>query len=424
MPTWCHMFNSTLTGNARVWFDKLPKESVNSYEDLREAFRENYLQQKKHIKDPVDIHHIKQKDGECTEDFMERYKAESMDVEGAPECMKISGFMHGARLRPPVTDAREHPRLGSSLTWETNKISKRSTKTDRDQNGNKIGEEDGMEGPITIEAEIGGHFVHRMYVDGGASSEILYEHCFSRLRPKIMNKMIPATTPLIGFSGETIWPLGQISLFVKIGDEEHSTSAQMNFLVIRSPSPHNEIIGRLRIRKIRAVPSMAHGMLKFPVEGGTVMLRSSRIIPMECAMIFGPSTQQPVISQVVEERIKVAIHLEYPEQTIAIGSTLMEKRRKELRALLRQKLDVFAWKPADMTGVPRHIAEHRLNIREGCPSVRKKKRGQAPERNKTIQEEVEKFIDAGIMKEVHYHNWLSNPDMVKKHNGSWRMCGF
>ncbi|GJU13104.1 hypothetical protein Tco_1135500 [Tanacetum coccineum] len=24
MPTWCHMFNSTLTGNAKVWFDDLP----------------------------------------------------------------------------------------------------------------------------------------------------------------------------------------------------------------------------------------------------------------------------------------------------------------------------------------------------------------------------------------------------------------
>ncbi|GKE68182.1 hypothetical protein Tco_1526254 [Tanacetum coccineum] len=54
MPTWCHMFNSTLTGNYRVWFDKLPKESIDSYEDLRTAFRENYLQQTKHIKDPVE----------------------------------------------------------------------------------------------------------------------------------------------------------------------------------------------------------------------------------------------------------------------------------------------------------------------------------------------------------------------------------
>ncbi|GJY52974.1 reverse transcriptase domain-containing protein [Tanacetum coccineum] len=81
MPTWCRVFNSTLTENARVWFDKLPKESIDSYEDLRAAFRENHRQQTKHIKDPVEIHHIKQRDGESTEDFMERYKEEVLDVE-------------------------------------------------------------------------------------------------------------------------------------------------------------------------------------------------------------------------------------------------------------------------------------------------------------------------------------------------------
>ncbi|GJR03298.1 reverse transcriptase domain-containing protein [Tanacetum coccineum] len=95
MPTWCHMFNSTLTGNAKVWFDKLPKESIDSYEDLKAAFKENYRQQTKHIKDPVEIHHIKQMNGESTKDFMKKYKKEVLDVEGAPECMKISGFMHG-----------------------------------------------------------------------------------------------------------------------------------------------------------------------------------------------------------------------------------------------------------------------------------------------------------------------------------------
>nr|GEW86366.1 hypothetical protein [Tanacetum cinerariifolium] len=66
MPTWCHMFNSTLTCNARLWFDDLPPESIDSYDDLKKAFLENYLQQKK-----------------------------SRDVKGAPECMRISGFVHG-----------------------------------------------------------------------------------------------------------------------------------------------------------------------------------------------------------------------------------------------------------------------------------------------------------------------------------------
>ncbi|GJR22881.1 RNA-directed DNA polymerase, eukaryota, reverse transcriptase zinc-binding domain protein [Tanacetum coccineum] len=93
-----------------------------------------------------------------------------------------------------------------------------------------------------------------MYVDGGSASEILYEHCFNRHRPKIKNQLVPATTPLIGFSGEIIWPIGQIQLLVRIGDEEHSASAWMNFVVVRSPSPYNGI-GRPGVRKLQAYQS-------------------------------------------------------------------------------------------------------------------------------------------------------------------------
>ncbi|GKF20114.1 reverse transcriptase domain-containing protein [Tanacetum coccineum] len=75
MPTWCHMFNSTLTGNARVWFDDLPKETIDSYDDLKKAFLENYLHQKKCIKDPVEIHNIRQRDGESVDEIMRVYIA-------------------------------------------------------------------------------------------------------------------------------------------------------------------------------------------------------------------------------------------------------------------------------------------------------------------------------------------------------------
>nr|GEV82354.1 reverse transcriptase domain-containing protein [Tanacetum cinerariifolium] len=190
-----------------------------------------------------------------------------------------------------------------------------------------LGNEDETKGPMIIESEIEGHFIHRMYVDGESASEILYEHCFNRLRPKVKRQMVSATVPIVSFSGETIWPMGQISLLVKI------------------------------------------------VLGGVLTLRSNRIVPLECAMVSGPEVQPSNAIQIAEEKIKVAIHLEYPEQTIAIGSTLTAE------------------------GVSRHIAEHRLNVRKGCSLVRQKERGQAPKRNKAIQEEVEKLVDAGIMKE-------------------------
>ncbi|GKE96589.1 hypothetical protein Tco_1581444, partial [Tanacetum coccineum] len=87
--------------------------------------------------------------------------------------------------------------------------------------------------------------------------------------------------------------------------------------------------------------------------------------------------------------------------------------RNKLWSLLQRNLDIFSWKPADMTGVPRYIAKHHLNVGEGCSPVRQKKRGQAADRNHTIQEEVGKLVEAGIMRKVHYHDWLSNPVIVK-----------
>ncbi|GJU99174.1 hypothetical protein Tco_1328445 [Tanacetum coccineum] len=87
-----------------------------------------------------------------------------------------------------------------------------------------LDEDEGTEGPMIIEAEIGGHCIHRMYVDGGSASELLYEHCFNRLRREIKNQLLPATTPLIVFSGEIVWPIWQIQLLVRIGEEEHSAS--------------------------------------------------------------------------------------------------------------------------------------------------------------------------------------------------------
>ncbi|GJZ73635.1 reverse transcriptase domain-containing protein [Tanacetum coccineum] len=151
---------------------------------------------------------------------------------------------------------------------------------------------------------------------------------------------------------------------------------------------------------------------------------SSTTIPAECKMVTEAPNELPLKEPAVAEGIKVRIHPEYPEQTVIIGGSISEKGVIELCDVLRNNLDIFAWKPADMTGVPRSIAEHRLNVREGCALIRQKRREQTPKMNKVIQEEVAKLVDAQIMREVHYHNWLANPVMVKKHDKSWRIYPF
>ncbi|GKA76185.1 reverse transcriptase domain-containing protein [Tanacetum coccineum] len=256
--------------------------------------------------------------------------------------------------------------------WQriTRQKTTQSFSTDQEISFLTLGDNSGQETPIVIETEVEGHLIHRMYVDGGSASEVLYEHCFNRLYPKIKNQMVPTTTPLLGFSSEISWPLGQISLMVTLGDEEHSIKALMNFMVVRSPSPYNGIIGRPCLRKIQAVPSTAYGMLKFPVKGGIATIRSTTIIPAECKMVAEAQDTSPPRESAVTERIKVAIHPEYPDQTVMIGGSLSEKGRMELCNLLKENLDIFSWKLADLTGVPCSIAEHRLIIREGCQPIR------------------------------------------------------
>nr|GEV33441.1 reverse transcriptase domain-containing protein [Tanacetum cinerariifolium] len=446
MPTWCHMFNSTLIGAAR-----------------------------KYVKGPVEIHNIKKKDGETIEDFMERFKVETGCIKGASECMKISGFMHGVnnleltkRLNERVLKTIEEMMITTTAfirgeaaaaskkkghaSWKAHDQSKRQTSDKRSdfrgysregrgsnrftpltrtpkeilvaeagkfqppppmvtpvekRSNNKfcdfhndkghstdecmqlkkqieelvregklshlikeikhgqdhfervkeitfppLAASSGTEGPLVIEAEMGGHMIHRMYVDDGSSMEILYEHYFNRLRPEIKSQMVPATTSLTGFSDETIWPLGQLRLLVIIGYANHSTRAWMNFIIVRSLSPYNGIIGRPGIRKIQAVPSIAHEMLKFPVEGGIVTIRSTILIPTECTSVI---TSSPVSKEerTRPDNFKVALHPDFPDQEIVIEGTLSDKGCTELCSILKKNLDIFAWQQLDMTGVPR-----------------------------------------------------------------------
>ncbi|GJR00880.1 kinase RLK-Pelle-WAK family protein [Tanacetum coccineum] len=86
---------------------------TESYNDLREAFLKNYFQQKKCIRDPIVLHNIKQRDGESTEDFIQRYKSESGNVKGAPECMRISGFVHG--ITNPELIKRFHEKIPKTV---------------------------------------------------------------------------------------------------------------------------------------------------------------------------------------------------------------------------------------------------------------------------------------------------------------------
>nr|GEY07983.1 hypothetical protein [Tanacetum cinerariifolium] len=463
MPNNVKTYDGTGDPKDHVKIFQAAAQSINSYNDLKAAFLAYFIQQKKYVKDSVEIHNIKQNDGETIEDFMERFKVETGRMKGAPEweaafaskkkghaswkahdqtpkeilaaeagkfqppspmvtpvekrssnkfcdfhndkghntdeCMQqkkqIEELVRAGKLSHLIKEIK-HGRDQSKTGKETAAKDKptaiymiqswqRTTRQKVTQIFERVKEitfpplaaSSGTEGSLVIEAEMGGYIIHRMYVDGGSSMEILYEHCFNRLRSEIKSQMVLATTSLTGFSSETIWPLGQLRLLVIIGDTNHSTRAWMNFMIVRSLSPYNGIIERPGIREIQAVSSTVHGMLKFPVEGGIVTIPSTVLIPTECTSVITSSA----VSREEKTRpanFKVALHPDFPDQEVAIEGMLSDKGRTELCSILKKNLDIFAWQPSDMTGVPRSVAEHWLNIQEGYSPVRQKKKGQPP----------------------------------------------
>jgi len=66
--------------------------------------------------------------------------------------------------------------------------------------------------------------------------------------------------------------------------------------------------------------------------------------------------------------------------------------------------------------------EHELKV---DPKVKPRKQRlytMSEDRKKAAQSEVHKLLDAGVIREVQYPEWLANIVMVPKKNGNWRMC--
>jgi hypothetical protein len=94
-----------------------------------------------------------------------------------------------------------------------------------------------------------------------------------------------------------------------------------------------------------------------------------------------------------------------------------------LISFLRANRDIFAWKPADMPGVPRELIKHSLKVDTKAIPKKQRLRRFAPDKSEAIKKEIAKLLAVGFIKEVFHPEWLANPVLVeKKNNNEWRMC--
>ena len=92
--------------------------------------------------------------------------------------------------------------------------------------------------PLVVKLRIGDSNVKRVLIEQGSCSEIMYPDLFHRLGLK-QTDLQPYDAPLIGFSGESIRLMGQITMTVQMG----LISLDIEFPVVDVPLPYTAIMG-------------------------------------------------------------------------------------------------------------------------------------------------------------------------------------
>ena len=287
--------------------------------------------------------------------------------------------------------------------------------------------------PLVVRAFVANKTVHRVLIDNGSSSDIIFVSAFDKMGIG-REKLELVNTHLRGFSGEKVLPLGSIPLVLTLGEPPCQATTTARFLVVNSSSAYNMLLGRPSLNAIKAIPSAYHVMIKFPTMNGVGMVRGDQRVAREC---YTASMKQKAVDNVdideldmrdeVLTRPEPSEELEPvsldddPEHLAYIGSRLSKDLKGLLTQFLRQNRDVFAWKQADMGGIDPTVITHRLNTSPSFKPVKQKRRSFAPERQKAINEEVGKLLQAGAIREVEYPEWLANVVLVKKANGKWRL---
>ncbi|XP_070019971.1 uncharacterized protein [Nicotiana sylvestris] len=74
--------------------------------------------------------------------------------------------------------------------------------------------------------------------------------------------------------------------------------------------------------------------------------------------------------------------------------------------LLKEYRDVFAWSYKEMPGLDPKVAVHHLAVKKGARPVKQAQRCFRPELIPSIEAEVNKLIEAGLIREVKYPTWI------------------
>ncbi|KAL0389173.1 UNVERIFIED_CONTAM: Transposon Ty3-G Gag-Pol polyprotein [Sesamum calycinum] len=313
---YCKVFRTTLSKRALAWFNQLPAGTISSLEQLNSTFFAPLFHEQEGSKNGSFLIYYTSK-GERT--------AERLHAKRQPPHSRGYRRDFGRPSRRGFRQCKESPGSRSQENnWQTpNQI--HNINSDK-QGEIAFGEQDldpmrnQNNDALVISATLSNFWVKKVLVDSGSSADIIFYDAYVQLG--VDNAQLrKVNTPLTGFSGEMIEPLGEVTLPLSLvpylgwsgrsrgRDEEE----EMGLEIKDAPEePFGKICGERRVEAI--------------------------------------------------EELKVINLSEDDEKTTKIGTKMRPSTEEHLIQFLKKNKEVFAWTMTDLHGISPDVITHKLSV--------------------------------------------------------------
>lgn len=105
----CHSFPTTLRGAAREWFTKLPTSSIDTFEQLSNAFLHHFIGGQRPKRTADHLLTIRQGEKETLRSYVKCFTRETLEVDEADDMVQLTTFKAGLRSRDLVSSLAKNP---------------------------------------------------------------------------------------------------------------------------------------------------------------------------------------------------------------------------------------------------------------------------------------------------------------------------
>ncbi|GKV12387.1 hypothetical protein SLEP1_g23537 [Rubroshorea leprosula] len=451
------VFPTTLKSTARRWYHKLPRHSIDSYSQLAKLFSNKFTSQREIKRTTTELMQVNQKEGESLRDYMQRFNKATLDIDNVPDTICLSALLHGLKRGRFLDDLLENPprtwnevndRSASFILSEDFQSSKRRADDKQskskeqpprreEKKKQKVSEQWGKPAdfpkyanyiPLTLPrsqilAQIQ-HWVRR-------PPPPLYES------PKANKSKHCDYHRTYGHNTEDCQHLkDELEFLARNGKLEGYVQKPHT----QQPTQTHFVQGYGRPQGQRYQLGMAQDVYQdntYPSEQGRAYRgrgvhfggQSARARKAFARQVMTVNKNKP-LKRPFEEA-------EWENMSITFSSADYKRAEGEPDIMMPHadpfvatvhignhnvNKDVFAWTTDEMPGVPAELTVHKLSTDPTRRLVVQKHRLFGLEKQAVIDEEIQKLLQAGFIRRVEYSEWVSNPVLVKKPNGKWRMC--